>query len=316
MTVSLVTGMALGLVAGLGLLLVWRYRPAQRVPSLEARVRPYIADVVGPVDLAEIGPWPAATPFPTLERIIGPLIVRSARRLERILGGAASVQRRLERSGAALTRHQFRVEQVLWGAVGGLVAIGVSVAMIAGGSASSPALLLVFCAAAVVGGVVARDRRLSTAVHRREQRILAEFPTVADMLALAVTAGEGPVAALERVSRTSGGALAAELRRALDDTRAGLGVVQALDRVADRTGLTPLARFVDGIAVAIDRGTPLADVLRSQAADVREAHKRALLEAGARKEISMMVPVVFMVLPVTVVFALYPGLIQISTVVP
>ena len=53
----------------------------------------------------------------------------------------------------------------------------------------------------------------------------------------------------------------------------------------------------------------MADVLRAQAADVREASKRALLEAGGRKEISMMVPVVFLLLPITVLFALYPGLV-------
>ena len=74
-----------------------------------------------------------------------------------------------------------------------------------------------------------------------------------------------------------------------------------------RTGLLSLARFVDGVVVAVERGTPLADVLRAQAVDVREAGKRALLEAGGRKEIAMMVPVVFLVLPVTVLFALFPG---------
>jgi len=40
-----------------------------------------------------------------------------------------------------------------------------------------------------------------------------------------------------------------------------------------------------------------------------EQSKRALLEAGGRKELQMMVPVVFMILPVTVLFALYPGLL-------
>lgn len=52
---------------------------------------------------------------------------------------------------------------------------------------------------------------------------------------------------------------------------------------ADRTSLDPLARFVDGLLVAIERGAPLAEVLRAQAADVREAGKRRLLEAGVRK---------------------------------
>ena len=79
--------------------------------------------------------------------------------------------------------------------------------------------------------------------------------------------------------------------------------------MAERTTLEPFSRFVQGLVVAIERGTPLAEVLRAQAADVREVGKRALLEAGGRKEISMMVPVVFLLLPVTVLFALYPGLL-------
>ena len=73
-----------------------------------------------------------------------------------------------------------------------------------------------------------------------------------------------------------------------------------------------LARFVDGVVVAAERGTPLAEVLRAQAADVREAGRRALLEAGGRREIAMLVPVVFVILPTTVVFALYPGLVGIT----
>jgi tight adherence protein C len=51
----------------------------------------------------------------------------------------------------------------------------------------------------------------------------------------------------------------------------------------------------------------LADVLRAQAADVREAGQRALMDTAGKKEIAMMIPVVFLVLPVTVLFAVYPG---------
>ena len=68
-----------------------------------------------------------------------------------------------------------------------------------------------------------------------------------------------------------------------------------------------LSRFVEGIVIAYERGTPLAEVLRAQAQDVREAGRRAVMEAGGRKEIAMMIPVVFLVLPVTVLFAVFPG---------
>jgi len=90
----------------------------------------------------------------------------------------------------------------------------------------------------------------------------------------------------------------------------------AFDELAARTGLPVVARFAEGLAIAVERGTPLADVLHAQAADVREAGRRALIEAGARKEVLMMVPVVFLVLPVTVVFAFWPGLVGLQLVTP
>ena len=102
-----------------------------------------------------------------------------------------------------------------------------------------------------------------------------------------------------------------ELAETLGRARAGTPLVEALQGLVERTSLAPLARFVDGLVVALERGTPLAEVLRAQAADVREAGKRELLDSGGRKEIAMMVPVVFLVLPVTVLFALFPGLISI-----
>jgi tight adherence protein C len=137
--------------------------------------------------------------------------------------------------------------------------------------------------------------------------MLTEFPTVAELLALSVAAGEGAIGAVERVSRSCGGELAAELRRALADARSGATLVQALDRMARRTDLAGLARFVDGVTVAVERGTPLADVLRAQAADVRDLSRRRLIEAGGTREVLMMLPVVFVLLPITVLFVVFPG---------
>jgi tight adherence protein C len=134
------------------------------------------------------------------------------------------------------------------------------------------------------------------------------------MLALAVTAGESPTGAIDRITRLAHGPLVTQLGGVLAETRAGTSFLTSLTRLRDRTGIEPLARFLDGMAVAIERGTPLADVLRAQAADVRALGKRQLLESGGRKEIAMMVPVVFLVLPITILFALYPGLLAISSV--
>ena len=308
------SGAVLGAAAGAGALLVGRGLPVANRPRLDDRLAPYLRDTARPSRLLEA---PATvTPFPTLERLLRPWMADAARLIERWVGGGASVRRRLEQAGRQTSLEEFRTEQVVWGALGLLAGLGFALLMLARGSGASPVAMLILCLIAAVSGVLLRDRWLTREVTRREQRMLAEFPTVAELLALAVAAGEGPVGALERVVRVSRGELARELGRALADARAGATLVTALERLATRTSLPPLARFVDGVVIAVERGTPLAEVLRAQAGDVREAGKRALLDAGGKKEIAMMVPVVFLVLPVTVLFALYPGFYGLSFTSP
>ncbi|MCW2779471.1 MAG: Type secretion system protein [Frankiales bacterium] len=298
-------GAGLGLLAGGGLGLVALSTPAARRPTLDDRLAPYLRDT--PRQSRLLAQRQSLTPFPVLERLLGPVLGDLVRFVERWVGGLAGVRRRLETLGDDTTVEQFRAEQVVWGAIGLAAALALTVVSVLGHGGPGPVGLLGLAVVLTLGGVLGRDRWLSRQVARREERMLEEFPTVAELLALAVSAGEGPVGALERVHRISVGELSRELGRALGEARAGATLVQALENVARRTSLAPLARFVDGVSVAVERGTPLADVLRAQAVDVREAGKRQLLEAAGRKEIGMMVPVVFFVLPVTILFALFPG---------
>jgi tight adherence protein C len=274
-----------------------------RRPDLDARLQPYLRDTPRPSRLLV---EPPRSPLPVLARVAAPAIRDAARAVERVLGGATSVRRRLERAGRSPDVEAFRAQQVLWGVLG-LAAGGLLAVVLHYVRSSPPPALAALVVVLGATGVVGRDWWLSRQVEARERRMLAELPTVAEMLALAVAAGEGPLPALERVARLSSGELSGELRRTLSDARAGAPVPIALQGLADRTGLLPLVRFVDGVVVAVERGTPLADVLRAQAADVREAGQRALMDTAGKKEIAMMVPVVFLVLPVTVLFAVYPG---------
>jgi tight adherence protein C len=305
---SALSGIAMGALGGIGATLVVYALPRNRRPSLEQRLGPYLRDA--PRRSSLLLADPARTPFPTLERVLRPVMGDAIRLLDRTIGGAATTRRRLEQAGRNMTLDEFRAEQVIWAAIGLLAGVGVSVLLLA--NRRPPLMLLLLCLITTLTGVVLRDYALGQEVRKREQRMLAEFPTVAEMLALAVGAGEGPVGALERVTRTSHGELAKELGTALAQARAGTTLIGALENIAARTSLPALARFVDGVAVAVERGTPLADVLRAQAVDVREAGKRALLESGGKKEVAMMVPVVFLILPVTLVFALFPGLVSLQ----
>jgi tight adherence protein C len=304
------SGLAAGLLVGLGVALLLRRMPAFRRPTLDDRVAPYVGDASPVARSAPIDR--TFTPFPTLERLIRPYLANGADRLERILGGGGAIRRKLSQAGLDITLQEFRVEQLIWGGLGFGAMFVLSLFRVAFGS--NPILLLLLCGIGFLVGIVARDRYLTRQVKKRDEKIVAEFPTVAEMLALAVGAGEGPVAALERVARVSGGELAREVRKALDDARAGSSLVTALERMSNDASLPVLSRFVDGFAIAIERGTPLADVLRAQAQDVRDVSKRELMESGGRKEIAMMVPIVFLVMPVTILFAMYPGALSLNFV--
>ncbi|MCL2594353.1 MAG: type II secretion system F family protein [Promicromonosporaceae bacterium] len=291
-------GAALGLAAGCGLLLVaagTRRRRITLVERLAAALLPRDAScglLVLPRSLATfVEPWLAAL----------------AAWVERVGSPREQLRRRLERAGRIEGPEAYRAQQLTW--TGGGLTVGLGLALFArltGDLGFSHLALLVVGGA--VSGFCASGQALSRQIKAREARMLAEFPTIAELLALAVTAGEPPAAALGRVAATVNGDLAAEIGRVLGDVHSGRRLEHALAALAARVELAPITRFIAGITVALERGTPLAEVLRAQAADVREAARRALLDAGGRKEVTMLVPVIFLVLPVTVIFAIFPSL--------
>ncbi|WP_432486529.1 type II secretion system F family protein [Kineococcus sp. SYSU DK018] len=286
------TGALLGLLGGAGGALVLLGVPLRRTPSLEARIAPYLSRPAG-------RGWRAAARR-SLEAAAGACGA--------VLGSSATVRARLDVLDPEREVAQHRAEQVLWALGGAGAAALLCAAAAARGSLTAPAALGLLVGGSLAGALL-RDAALARAVRRRRAEVEEDLPAVAELLALSVGAGEGVAAALARVA-TGGGALAADLRRALADVGTGSPLVEALTATADRLGVAALGRFTDGLAVAVETGSPLAAVLRAQAADAREAQRRRLLEEGGRREVRMLVPVVFGVLPVTVLFAVFPGLAQ------
>ncbi|WP_062208794.1 type II secretion system F family protein [Demequina oxidasica] len=293
-----------GLTLGLGLVLVASWLGARRA-TLEQRVAPQLREH-GPV--ARGG---RVSKRSVVERLLAPALRDGVGVVAKWGAPTKELEVRLRRAGSNLSVDQFRAEQVVW-AIAGLVAGLVLSGILASTRASSPLVLLVLTV--VLGGVAfaARDYMLTRDVARRESAMAAELPTIAELLALSVGAGEGALGALERVVATTSGELARELSQTLAEVRGGSPLSEEIRGLAQRTGASGVRRFADATATAIDRGTPLAAVLRAQAQDARSAGRRDLMEQGGKKEIAMMVPVVFLILPITIVFAVFPGLIAID----
>lgn len=296
----------LGAALGLGLWLLVALVPRIGRPRLAERVAPYLADI-SPEARRSLEPR-AIDPAPVFGAVFGPAIAQARRGIVVLLGGNQVVAKRLRQAASATSVEQFRASQLVWAAV----AFGAASALaaFAPGFAGMPAVLRVALPVlAAAGAAVARDLVLQRAARRRLARIGEELPTVLEFLTLALTAGEGMLDALRRIARSGSGELPREFAGVVAAVGAGVPLIDALSALRDELDHPALSRALDQVVGALERGAPLSAVLRSQAADAREATKRTLIELAGRKEVAMLVPLVFLILPITVVFALFPGLV-------
>jgi tight adherence protein C len=239
-------------------------------------------------------------------REIGPVGTYLALLVPRLLRTSDRGSTRLSQAGRSGGLPRMRVDQLTWGGLGLVTGAVVAVWAILGG-ATVLALVLLPVLGAVVG-LLLLDRHISSQVKRRRARIEEQLPDVAELLAFAVAAGESIVPALHRVSDMASGDLADELRVVVAEASTGIPVQDALRSASDRMGVPAVERFVDGLLISLERGTPLVGVVRAQAADARAAQQQNLMEQAGKKDVVMLIPVVFLILPTIVVIALFPGL--------
>jgi tight adherence protein C len=298
-------GVLCGLTLGLGLWSLAGLVPRLSRPRLANRVAPYLIDVSP--GARELLRRRTIEPLPVFGALVAPLLDRLVSLLDAVLGGATTIALRLRQSASGLTIEQFRSRQLVWGVIG-LGAGVVASALIARTQPTPVAIQLGIVGVVGALGVVLRDRLLRRVADARLARISGELPTVLEFLTLSLSAGEGILDALRRVVRVSHGELAAELSGVVGEVSAGRPLAEALDGLAAGLRLPAVTRVVEQITGALERGSPLAEVLRAQSEDARDEAKRGLLESAGKKEVAMLVPLVFLILPVTIVFAIFPGI--------
>ena len=300
--VAIVLGGALGAGAWTLLALVPRFGAM----PLSRRIAPYIRDVTDPEGTTLRDG--AMDPGSALASGARAVWLATRTRVTKWLGGADSVRRRLVQAGLEPDVAAFRGRQLAW-ALGGAAGGGVLTVLLAitGRFTGAAALLPVIAGAAAA---LSCDVLLSARARRRGSRIAEELPTVLEFLALCLAAGEGILDSIRRVAAVGNGELTVELRRVSLEVATGSTLAEALTSLSRRVDVPALGRAIAHIVAAIDRGAPLAQTLEAQAADAREDAKRDLIEQAGRREIGMLVPLVFGLLPLSVIFAVFPGIVM------
>jgi tight adherence protein C len=142
---------------------------------------------------------------------------------------------------------------------------------------------------------------------RRNLQAEAEFPAMVELIAVLIAAGEPPILAMQRVGERSSGVLAEEFLKVITKVESGVGLTKSLENLATTTSSDSIRRFADTLILALERGTSLSDVLSRQVQEVRNEHQTSLIEAAGRAEIALMIPVIFLILPISILFALWPS---------
>ena len=303
-------GIGLGVLFGLGVWIILTTLPSFRSASLQRRVAHMVADI-SPQAYADVTEKSSA-PLPQFDFGVRSLKASLVVMSEKFAGPADALQLDLARAGSSLSVSEFRARQVtwgLWGAAAGLVVDG-AVAFVT--QPSFIAYLVVPVIGSLVGYLSVRYF-LGYAAKSRVKRIEAQLPAVWEFLSLSLSAGEGLPDALRRMATIGHGDITDEFRVVVLDVQMGIPMATALQTLERKLKISALSRGIEQILGALNRGTPVSAVLQAHALDAREDSKRRLLESAGQKEVAMLVPLVFLILPVTIVFAVFPGLLVIQS---
>lgn len=277
-------GALLGFLLSCGVVVVMSRARLLRAPHVADRIAPYVPAL-------RHRALPPPGPVPTLVEILR-TVAPAVPRLP-ITSGAQAL------ASAGL------------GCAGGL---GLGLVAVGRGAGVGAVIVLALLGGAL--GVLIHDRREVLRARREREAIERQLPVIIDLLAFSVASGESMAEALTRVGRIASGVMAVQVVGVVDDLRAGALLEEALRAMAARAASTEVDRLVEAVTVALERGTPIVEVLRAQAADARGSQRRRLVELAGRKDIAMLVPVVFLILPTVIVIAIFPGFRALQVLVP
>lgn len=209
--------------------------------------------------------------------------------------------------GSQTQYEEFRYLQILYSSISALGTLALS--SLSHQSLFSTAFLSIAIATA---SYLYTDRTLTSAVKKQRSAIEAEFPAIIEMLTLAISAGESPLSAFKRIAENSHGYLSVRFRLVIARVHQGMPFHSALDLMGRDVNSPLVRKFIDSIVNAMVRGAPITEVLVRHAQEARDHQRNRVLAAAGKAEISMMIPVVFLILPISILFALWPSLTNLN----
>ncbi len=243
-----------------------------------------------------------------LDRVLRPASAALARRMRRFTpaGWVATLERKITLAGA---EKSWPLERVL--AVKAMVAVGGVLGVLSALRSDQGLNFLLITLALTAAAYFVPDLILGGRAKERQAGIEVSLADTLDQVTIAVEAGLAFEAAIARAAHTGRGPLAVELMRALQEMQLGASRQDALRNLAERTEVPDLRTFIFAVIQAEGYGLPIAQVLRVQAAELRDKRRVRAEERALKVPVKIIFPLVSCIFPSLFIVLLGPAAIRI-----
>lgn len=159
------------------------------------------------------------------------------------------------------------------------------------------------------------QRNLNQKRKARIEQINLELPQYLEMFHILISSGMSVLTALKSLTQTSAKSeIDLIIREILREVEQGRSIERAIDKAVLPVGSHQLRRFSDAVILGMDRGSSMGQSIKNLVSESRNYSKVLVMERAGKAEIKLLIPVVFLILPISVLFAIWPSYVNLISI--
>lgn len=218
-------------------------------------------------------------------------------------------KKNLNLAGFSLTPAEFGIIRLF--VIGGAALLMALLALIISGSLKNA---LLGASIGLFVGYTGMRFFLTRSIKKRKMLMEQQLPDVLDLLSVSVEAGLGFEQAINHITNNMEGPLIDEFTVTYREMSMGRTRKDALTLLGERCDIEEIKNFAGALAQASQLGISIKNVLRSQAAAMRQARRAKVQEKAMKVSIKMLFPMVGFIFPVIFIMLLGPALVNVLAV--
>jgi tight adherence protein C len=249
---------------------------------------------------------------PLGERLLRPLRRWFAKQVIRLTPAAqaANFRRHLDFVGAPFGLDPAGLQTLRIAGAAAFGTLGVALGVLIG---SPVALAMALLVGAVIGFYMP-VLWLDQLVRQRRAELESALPNALDVVAISMEAGLGLDRALEQLVRHQEGPLTLLVARALREIELGRPRAEALEEMAQATGVEDFVALMRSIIHAERTGVPIARTIAAHSAQMRVKRRLHIRAEAARASLKILLPTVGCVFPTLWLILLGPALLVVLAI--